>query len=190
MQVASQIRPRPAVTQFTYAGFGVRVIAFALDYVIIAVYLFLLAAAAFALNTVSPSTLPDLFSSQFSAHLSAFILVTLPVTLYFAILQSSSWRATWGKRVMHLNVLRTDGARLSFPRALLRTALQFIPWELSHTLIWQLRFDPNSSSLWLTLGFILVWVILIANLLSLIFTDKHQTLYDLLAGTIVVKSPP
>jgi len=43
---------------------------------------------------------------------------------------------------MGLRVIRTDGARLSKTRALSRTVLKFIPWELTHTLIWQIRFAP------------------------------------------------
>lgn len=42
-----------------------------------------------------------------------------------------------------MRVVRTDGARLSAGRAVGRTVLTFIPWELAHTLIWQIRFAPR-----------------------------------------------
>ena len=95
------------------------------------------------------------------------MLVTLPVTLYFASLESSSWQATWGKRTMGLRVVRTDGARLNKTRALTRTALKFIPWELTHTLIRQLRFAPQELAPMVSLGFILVWLLVGANVVSL-----------------------
>lgn len=114
------------------------------------------------------------------------MLVTLPVTLYFASLESSSWQATWGKRTMGLRVVRTDGARLSKTRALTRIALKFIPWELTHTLIWQLRFAPQELAPMVSLGFILVWLLVGANVVSLAMSASRQTLYDRLAGTYVI----
>jgi uncharacterized RDD family membrane protein YckC len=68
-----------------------------------------------------------------------------------------------------------------------RTALKFIPWELSHTLIWTISFSPRSSSNLVSYGFVLVYVLIGLNLTSLIITKKHQTIYDFLAKTYVVK---
>jgi uncharacterized RDD family membrane protein YckC len=85
------------------------------------------------------------------------LLVTLPVTLYFALLEASSWQATWGKRKLNLRVVCTDRARLSVGRAVERTMLTFIPWELANTLIWQIRFAPTTPSSLITSGFVLVW---------------------------------
>ncbi len=189
MQLETSIHHRQPASELVYARFLARIVAFAYDYVVIASYLFVLLVLAYFVNTAVPTLQTTLFGNRLTAQLTGFLLITLPVILYFAILQSSSWQATLGKRIMRLNVLDTNGARLSFPRALFRSILQFIPWELSHTLIWQLRFDPNISPLWLTLGFTLVWVIIAANLISILITPKHQTLYDLAARTIVIRLP-
>jgi uncharacterized RDD family membrane protein YckC len=161
-------------------------LAFALDYLIMAVYLALLGLISLTVNLVAPGLLTALFANQLSAHSSAFLLVTLPVTLYFALLEASSWQASWGKRTLGLRVVRSDGARLSAGRAVGRTALTFIPWELAHTLIWQIRFAPAMPSPLIASGFILVWILVGANIASLALTKTHQSLADRLAETYVI----
>jgi Zn-dependent protease with chaperone function len=85
---------------------------------------------------------------------------------------------------------RTDGARLSTGRAVARTVLTFIPWELAHTLIWQIRFVPAMPSLLITSGFVLVWMLVGANVASLALSKTHESLADRLAGTYVISSRP
>jgi uncharacterized RDD family membrane protein YckC len=171
---------------YSYAGLGARALAFALDYLIIAGYLVLVAAVGAVANMAFPNLLRTLFGNRAAAQATGFLFVTLPVMLYFAVLESSSWQATWGKRIRGLRVVGADGGRISLARALGRTALKFIPWELSHTLIWQIRFAPAESSMLITAGFILIWLLIGANVVSLVMRTTHQTLYDQLAGTYVV----
>ncbi|PRP91830.1 RDD family protein [Enhygromyxa salina] len=78
--------------------------------------------------------------------------------LYFAVQESSGWMATLGKRAMGLAVQGVDGRQLSFSRASIR---------------WVGRW---ASGLVLGLGYLLA-----------LFTDKNQTLHDLIAGTVVVQ---
>ena len=113
-------------------------------------------------------------------------MLTLPVALYFALLESSSWQATWGKRRRGLKVMGTNGERLTRTRAIGRTLLKFIPWELAHTCIWQISFAPQEPSPLITLGFVLVWLLIGANIVKLWLSPTHQTLYDRLAGTYVI----
>ena len=99
-----------------YAGFRERVGAFVLDYVIILFYLvavtliFLLLNSLFNLND-------RLFMDRVRAQLTAFLLITLPVALYFAISESSNRQATWGKQRMRLKVTGDNGETISFWRA-------------------------------------------------------------------------
>ena len=169
----------------TFAGFWQRVGAFALDYVLLFIYLVVILGLDLLAGALSPS-FRSLFSNRVLAQLIAFLVVTLPITLYFAINESSARRATWGKQRLGLQVANADGQRLSFWRAFSRTLLKFIPWELSHTLIWQIVFYPQESSL-LTGGFVLVYVIVGLNVASLLTTKTHQTLYDLATRTYVIK---
>lgn len=77
--------------------------------------------------------------------------------LYFATQESSGWMGTLGKRAMGLAVQGVDGRQLSFSRASLR---------------WLGRW---ASGLMFGLGYVLS-----------LFTDKRQTLHDLIASTVVV----
>jgi uncharacterized RDD family membrane protein YckC len=175
-----------------YASLLIRVLSFSLDYLVLALYLALVVALGVVFNTTAPGLARAVFGSPALGQGIGFLLVTLPVTLYFALLESSAYQATWGKRRMGLRVIGADGKRVSFGRALARVVFKFVPWELSHTLIWQISASPQSPPPAITAGFILVWLLVGANLLSLVLSRNHQTLYDRLAGTYVVRSeqPP
>ncbi len=168
-----------------YAGFWRRTGAFALDYLLILGYLLGITVLLMTLNLLFDIN-EWLFGDRTRAQLVAFLLVTIPVALYFAISESSPQQATWGKHRLNLRVTDRAGDRIRFGRALVRTTLKFIPWELSHTLIWQISFAPEATSVWINYGFLLVYGLIGVNLVSLLATRRHQTLYDLLAGTYVI----
>ena len=86
------------------------------------------------------------------------IVASIISWLYFATQESSGWMATFGKRVMGLAVQGVDGRQLSFSRASIRWAGRW------------------ASGLLFGLGYVLA-----------AFTDKHQALHDLIAGTVVVR---
>ena len=122
------------------AGLGVRVTAFVFDYILIAGYLILVVAAGSIVNALFPLIEHALFGNPLSGQITAFLIITLPVSLYLILFESSAWQATWGKRSLDLRVTRTDGTRLTILRTGSRTLLKFIPWELAHTCIWQISF--------------------------------------------------
>ena len=169
------------------AGLGVRVTAFVFDYFLIAGYLIFVVAVGSIVNALFPIIAYELFGNPLSGQITGFLIITLPVSLYFLLFESSTWQATWGKRRLGLRVTRTDGTRLTVLRAGSRTLLKFIPWELAHTCIWQINFTQDAAKPLITMGFALVWILVGANIVSLWISSKHQTLYDRLAGTYVVK---
>jgi len=169
-----------------YAGFWNRAGAFALDYIVILLYLLILGLIGFLINSLG-GTFSWLFADRIRAQLSGFLLVTLPVTLYFALSESSPQRATWGKRRLGLQVTDYDAERISVWRSLVRTTLKFIPWEIAHTFVWTIAFSPADTPAWVNVSIILVYALIGLNLAFLIFTKKHQTIYDLLAKTCVIK---
>jgi uncharacterized RDD family membrane protein YckC len=169
------------------AGFWQRVKALAFDYLIMVGYLLLVVLLGIGMNVAFPTAAQSIFGNRIWGQVIGFALVTLPVTLYYTLLESSRQQATWGKRRIGLRVVRTDGERLTFARALARTLLKFVPWELSHTLIWQIRFAQPQEMALINMGFVSVWVLIGANLISLWLNKKHQTLYDWLSGTYVVQ---
>ncbi len=171
-----------------FAGLWPRILAFGCDYLIIASYLVGLALSSVAIHAFSPAILPRFFASPASGQITGFVLITLPVTLYFALLESSPWQGTWGKHRLGLQVTTRTGKRLSLAHALARTMLKFIPWELAHTCIWQVRVAGQEDSPWVLAGFLLVWVLGGANALCMGITRTHQALYDWVAGTVVIRS--
>jgi len=170
-----------------YAGFWRRAGAFALDYVIILFYLAAITLLSLLVNSLFGVN-QWLFTDRVRAQLTGFLLITFPVTLYFALSESSPRQATWGKQRLNLKVADHNRNRINFGRALGRTLLKFIPWEISHTLIWQIYFSQKTDSVWISYGFVLVYLLIGLHIMSLILTKTHQTLYDLLAKTYVINS--
>lgn len=169
-----------------YAGFWRRAGAFALDYLLILGYLVALTSLFLLLDLFFDAD-QWLFGERIRAQVVAFLLVTLPVLLYFAISESSARQGTWGKRRLNLKVTDRNGDRIRFGRALWRATLKFIPWELSHTLIWQIWFSPEVNSVWISYGFLLVYGLIGLNLAYLFVSRQHQTLYDFLTRTYVMR---
>ncbi len=175
------------------ANLRLRIAAFLLDYLIIAIYIIVLIALSVLLG-FGPlrQTFQVLFANPTSSEISAFLLLVLPVILYFALFESSSWQATWGKRKIGLRVTNAQGARLSLARSLVRSLLKFLPWELTHACIWRIPgwpFHPQTPSPIISAGLVLVWIIVGAYVISLLMSKKHQTLYDWIAGSYVVLAP-
>lgn len=170
-----------------FATLWQRILAFGCDYLIIAPYLVALALLSAATNAISPAILPWLFGGPISGQISGFLLITLPVTLYFAVSEASAWQGTWGKRRLQLQVTTRTGRRLTLPHALVRTMLKFVPWELAHTCIWQVRVAGQEDSPFILAGFLMVWLLVGANALCIGVTRTHQGLYDWIAGTVVVR---
>jgi uncharacterized RDD family membrane protein YckC len=109
-----------------------RLAAFALDYIWIALYLLVLAGVGsyLAFGPLAPQA-AALFASPVVSDLIILAITVLPVTLYFAR-QEAARGGTWGKRRLGLRVVRADGARPSFGRALLRAGVKFTPWQIAH----------------------------------------------------------
>ena len=84
----------------------------------------------------------------------------LPIA-YYALLESSRWQATLGKRLCRLRVTGLDGGRISLGRAVGRYLGKFL------------------SAFILGIGFLMV-----------AWTQRKQGLHDLLASTLVVRLRP
>ena len=172
------------------AGLRPRGLAFALDYLLIAAYAAILAAATFA-AAASPlrSTLTVLLATPASRDAVAFVTIVLPVILYFALQEGSARQGTWGKRRLGLRVTALDGGPLPVGRALVRSAIKFLPWQLAHTCLFHIPgwpLAPAAPPAWVTAGFGLVWLLVISYLALLAFSKSHRTPYDRLAGSEVL----
>jgi len=146
-----------------YGGFWLRVVATLLDSVIIGAVtvplalIFLLPAIIKLIHLAQANQEPPV--ELFVPFFLMIPLVVAGVWLYEALLTSSSWQGTVGKRVLRLKVTDLAGNRISFGRATGRFFAKLI-----------LRIALTS----------LVYIVVA-------FTERKQGLHDLIAGTLVMK---
>ena len=177
---------------YSYAGLRLRALAFLVDYIIISIYIILLTALFSLLRLLPVSFLPQkLFMTPLSGQITILFIVTLPVILYFALLESSGRQQTFGKFKLDLKVTNDAGARLSLIRSFIRSIIKFLPWELAHTCLWRIEgwpFEPKEPSPLIWGGLVLVWVFVGIYIISMLLSKTKQTFYDRLAGSLVIKT--
>ena len=170
----------------SYAGLWQRVKAFLFDYSIILGYLIAITVLGLLLRQFT-SGFEWLFADRVRAQGTVILILTMPVSLFFALGDASLKQGTWGKRRVGLKVKDKNGDRIGLGRSLLRTGLKFIPWELSHTVLWEIAFSNGASSVLINYGYAFVYLLIGLNITSVLLTKTNQSLYDLLAGTYVVQ---
>ena len=150
-----------------YGGFWIRFLAYIIDRIVLSIV-----AAPFYFILVLPRILPIIEDAQRNqeppspAMIGAIIgsaftygfLFLLGAWLYDALLTSSSWQGTVGKKVLRLKVTDETGNRIGFGRATGRF------------------FGKILSAMIIYIGFIMIG-----------FTDRKRGLHDMLAGTLVMK---
>jgi len=170
-----------------YAGFAKRLEAFAFDYILIGGYIILLVAATMAAIKISglfglSLRWPD---NPFLADLIAFITLVLPVILYFTLQESSVKQATWGKRKAGLRVVNANGGTLNRNRAFVRSFVKMLPWQISHTCLFQMiAITPVPPAV--TAGYVLLYVLVGVYIASALISKNHRTPYDWAAGSQVI----
>ncbi|MCG8345837.1 MAG: RDD family protein [Chlorobiales bacterium] len=138
-------------TQF--GGFWIRVGAYFIDAVVLMIPVLLIS---FLYRSV---TLAADEMEQAIVEFMDFSLKTIVWWVYCAVLHSSKWQATVGKKVVGLKVVDEKGNRISFGRATGRYFATFL------------------STLILGIGYLMVG-----------WTKKKQGLHDMIAGTYVIRS--
>lgn len=166
-----------------------RLCAFALDYLAIAAYLAVLGVVSVAVRRIwGVEPRPASPRERLLGQALAFLVLTLPVALYFALSESSPRGATPGKRALGLRVVTMRGGRVPKARALRRAAVKFAPWELAHTAIWQMpgAFTAAAAPTALNLAGYVLSVLLAGWYAVSLFTGARRTPYDRAAETRVV----
>ena len=118
-----------------------RLLAFAVDWLVVVLW----GGVLFAAVMMATGGHPPRPENPWKAQVIGFLTMTGPVTLYFALCESSAWRASLGKRVLGLVVTSETGERLAFGSALLRNAIKFVPWEFGHTVAQQAAFSGEGG---------------------------------------------
>lgn len=117
-------------------------------------------------------------------HLWVFMVVSVPLWVYYTLTQSSTHQATWVMRWFNLQTISLNGALVTKTQALLRSVVMLLPFELNHTALFGTIPDPAG---YLTIALItLTWVLIGGNFAAILFTEKQQTLHDWIAGTTIV----
>ncbi|MEM8889689.1 MAG: RDD family protein [Bacteroidota bacterium] len=119
------------------------------------------------------------FLNSWNVELYVLLSISLPVYLYFAFQDSSRKKGSLGKKWMKLEISQYEnGQKLSFPKALFRTFLKLLPWEIAHVgLIFPepiyFAEDPQLNIL-TPLGILLFLI----YFMSIGLNQKSQSLYD------------
>lgn len=182
--------PKEILNEFHYARFSQRLKAFALDYLLIFVYIIVLAGVNFgiffrgkALEEISP-----IFDSPIAMDTTAFFTLILPVILYFTLQESSARQGTWGKRKAGIRVVNSQGGILTKMQAFMRSLVKFLPWQMTHTSIYQIKeiVPGGPSELFDITGFVLVYFLVGIYVFSALMSKKHRTPYDWISGSYVI----
>ena len=153
----------------SYAGFWIRFVAMIIDYLIVGVVsAFVIIPILGAVGVMGSMSDMGEFGEMDESFLAGMIaalsgtmaLINVVVYwLYFALLESSSWQATLGKRAVGVKVINEQGTRLTFVTATIRYV-----------------------------GKIVSGAILLIGYIMAAFTAKKQALHDMIASTYVVKT--
>jgi uncharacterized RDD family membrane protein YckC len=150
-------QPPPSQPLPTYAGFWRRFLAVVIDSVLLS---FIPIPFDGMLESLIPTEVSaDAVWPTFAVWFAASLIPSTALGwLYFALMESSSWQATLGKRALGVAVTDLAGNRISFGRATVRYFAQYL------------------SVLTLGVGYFIQP-----------FTEKRQTLHDMVSGTVVVR---
>lgn len=122
---------------------------------------------------------------SWNMQMYVWLTISLPVFLYFTLMDSRITKGTFGKRIFKLKVVNNKGTQLSIGFSFLRTFFKLLPWELAHIGVifpQPLYFQENPEIQLLTylgLGLFLTYLI------TVIFSHKKSP-YDFLLHTKVV----
>ena len=164
--------PQPAYQGYgptNYAGIGARFLAALIDSAIIGIPIGIISTVLSAMMAVrvihrtgretnmNPGMAVETMGAFFAGMGFIMIISVLLSWAYFAMMESSGWQGTVGKKIMGIQVTDLNGARISLGRATLRLAVKAF------------------LSSWFLIGYIMAF-----------FTQRKQSLHDLIAGTLVL----
>ncbi len=144
-----------------YAGFWLRVWAGVIDVCLEAVgALILTLAIDYGLRRFGRLLGISPFVSKVATGMAFILILSVGSWLYCAFAESSSWRATVGKRLLGLQVVTSDGDKISFGQATVRHLMKFL------------------SLFCLTIGFLMSG-----------WTKRRQALHDMPCDCLVIRVP-
>lgn len=158
-----------------------RPLAYMLDFLFLALSLLLPQWAAYQIFDGFPF---DLFSKPWQVYCWNLVTVSLPVWLYFILLEKSARQATWGKRIMGLSVVSNREERIGSAQSFTRTLLRLLPWEITHIALTDFYFNPEPV---INTGLYTANIIIIFYVIVFIASKGTLSFHDMLSKTTVVR---
>ena len=156
-----------------YASIGRRFLAALIDGIILGIPIGIISSVLSAMMAVrvihrssrdtsfNPGLAADAIGTFFAGFGIIMIISFLLTWAYFALMESSGWQGTIGKKIMDIRVTDLAGGKISVGRATARLAVKAF------------------LSGWFLIGYIMAF-----------FTRRKQALHDLIAGTLVLSRQP
>ena len=169
-----------------------RASAYLIDVLVIYAYIAVLFAASTAVNSLT-SFHEMMEASYLMRHSISFLTLTLPVILYFTLMERSRRQASFGKSLLGMRVESVTGERAPFSTLLTRNAVKFLPWEIAHT---HIHLTPNfiftgeTSTVGWILGVVTPLCAMLLYAGMIIVRDDRRSVYELISGTRTVRTRP
>lgn len=133
------------------------------------------------------------FSTDIIVSLVYSIISLVTCILYFALFESSRYKATPGKKIFKLYVVTTEGKQLSFKKASARYIILSLPYIIFFLVDLYLKHYFSNPDLILvytlvsTCASLIVMGINIIWIVPAFFTKKRQGIHELLTSTMVCR---
>jgi uncharacterized RDD family membrane protein YckC len=171
--------------------FRVRLLALLLDYAVILGWMLVLAISTLILYSITGEFFNWLAFGTVGAQLLGFLLLVLPVGAYLYVGEASTRQATFGKRILGLQVVDAkDGGRPSRLRIVIRTVVKLLPWEIAHFAVWNIvaiaAEGGSEFPLWLLIMVVAADLLPFVYIAFVSFQKDKRGPHDLFAGTRVI----
>jgi uncharacterized RDD family membrane protein YckC len=166
-----------------------RLKAFAIDYLIIFIYIGLLLGVTLVISNLFDTDLNNFDTT--TAELTGFFTLTLPVILYFTFTEAGKHHGSIGKRKFGLEVVSIKLSPASFNQLLFRNIIKFLPWEIAHFFIFQLFYFSRKDEQppgWVLAGLIISQAMAVTYLLFILSNKNNRSIYEIASGTKVVST--
>lgn len=120
--------------------------------------------------------------------MATILSFSIPVWAYFTLSDASESGASIGKRIMGVHVSSSaHHSKLSLGRALARTALKLLPWELAHVFGFAVADSVGEGMR--AAGLIGANVLTLLYFVVFVVTGGRRSIHDLIVGTRVLSRP-
>lgn len=116
-----------------------------------------------------------------------FLVISLPMWLYFILNESSPRQATLGKLLLGLKVTDLTGNRLTVTATAWRTVCKLAFFEIGHLsfLFPTPLFDEPDPAF--RVGFVIIMALMLVYFAVALITPRHQSVHDFVVRTLVVR---